>query len=94
LGLDLQAEEDSVPTDLRPLKAQDFRRRQGVKGNSAELQEISRGIRPAILSKGVLVPALRTLALRTLARRSRVPVELDVGVRVDRRLPESVETAA
>jgi hypothetical protein len=86
LGLDLQAAEASVPTDLRPLKEQDFRHRQRVAGDSAELQEISRGIRPAILSKGGLVPALRTLA-----RRSGVPVELDVGV--DRRLPESVEMA-
>jgi hypothetical protein len=75
-----------VPTDLRPLK-EDFRHRQRVAGDSAELQEISRGIRPAILSKGGLVPALRTLP-----RRSEVPVELDVGV--DRRFPESVELAA
>ena len=51
------------------------------------LQEISRGIHPAILSRGGLGPAIRTLA-----RRSAVPVVLDAAV--DRRLPESVEVAA
>ena len=51
------------------------------------LQELSRGIHPAILSKGGLGPALRALA-----RRSVVPVSVDVDV--DRRLPESVEVAA
>jgi len=52
-----------------------------------DLQELSRGIHPAILSRGGLGPAIRTLA-----RRSPVPVTLDVDV--DRRLPESVEVAA
>jgi signal transduction histidine kinase len=51
------------------------------------LQEISRGIHPAILSRGGLGPAIKTLA-----RRSAVPVTLDSEV--DRRLPESVEVAA
>jgi signal transduction histidine kinase len=50
------------------------------------LQEISRGIHPAILSQGGLRPALNTLA-----RRSSVPVQLHVSVA--RRLPESVEVA-
>jgi signal transduction histidine kinase len=52
-----------------------------------DLQRISRGIHPAILSAGGLGPALNTLA-----RRSAVPVELDV--RTDGRLPEPVEVAA
>jgi signal transduction histidine kinase len=52
-----------------------------------ELREISRGIHPAILSKGGL-----ERALRALARRSAVPVELDL--RSERRLPEPVEVAA
>jgi signal transduction histidine kinase len=53
----------------------------------ADLQEISRGIHPAILSRGGLGPAIRALA-----RRSVVPVEL--SLRASRRLPESVEVAA
>jgi signal transduction histidine kinase len=48
---------------------------------------ISRGIHPAILSKGGLGPALRSLACR-----SAVPVELDVDV--EGRLPDRVEVAA
>ena len=52
-----------------------------------ELREISSGIHPAILSEGGLAPALKTLA-----RRSPIPVMLDV--RVEGRLPESVEVAA
>jgi signal transduction histidine kinase len=52
-----------------------------------ELQEISRGIHPAILSHGGLGPALRTLA-----RRSAIPVTLEVAM--DTRLPEPVEVAA
>jgi len=54
---------------------------------SKELQELSRGIHPAILSKGGLGPAIKTLA-----RRSAVPVALDLNV--ERRLPESIEVAA
>jgi signal transduction histidine kinase len=52
-----------------------------------ELREISRGIHPAILSRGGLAPALKALA-----RRSPVPVELDLSV--DQRLPDPVEVAA
>jgi signal transduction histidine kinase len=54
---------------------------------SSDLQEISRGIHPAILSDGGLAPALKTLA-----RRCPVPAEVDVLV--EGRLPESVEIAA
>jgi signal transduction histidine kinase len=52
-----------------------------------DLRELSRGIHPEILSKGGLRPALRALA-----RRSTVPVVMDV--RVHRRLPEPVEVGA
>jgi signal transduction histidine kinase len=52
-----------------------------------QVREISRGIHPAILSQGGL-----TLALKALARRSAVPVELDL--RTGRRLPDQVEVAA
>jgi signal transduction histidine kinase len=52
-----------------------------------ELREIARGLHPAILAESGLPPALKTLA-----RRSAVPVDLDI--QVDRRLPEQVETAA
>jgi PAS domain S-box-containing protein len=52
-----------------------------------ELREMSRGIHPSILSEGGLGPALRALA-----RRSTIPVELDVTT--ERRLAEPIEAAA
>jgi signal transduction histidine kinase len=51
-----------------------------------ELREIARGIHPAALAGGGLRPALNALA-----RRSTVPV--DLSIRVDERLPESIEIA-
>jgi len=52
-----------------------------------ELREIARGIHPAALAEGGL-----PRALKTFARRSAVPVRLNVGV--DGRLPEPTELAA
>jgi signal transduction histidine kinase len=53
-----------------------------------ELRELARGLHPAALAEGGLRPALKTLA-----RRSPVPVRLiDVGV--DQRLPQAIELAA
>jgi signal transduction histidine kinase len=60
---------------------------EGLKDVSDELREVSRGIHPTILTEAGLGPALRALA-----RRSEVPV--DVDVRLDERLPEPVEAAA
>jgi PAS domain S-box-containing protein len=52
-----------------------------------ELRELSRGIHPAILARGGL-----SRALKALARRSTVPVELELHT--EQRLPEPVEVAA
>jgi signal transduction histidine kinase len=52
-----------------------------------DLQETARGIHPPILTQGGLGPAIRSLACR-----SPVPVELDV--RVPERLPEVTEVTA
>jgi signal transduction histidine kinase len=87
LGLELRAAEACVPVELQPLKQQISRLVTSVAGVSAEVQEISRGIHPAILSKGGLGPALKALG-----RRSAVPVVLDL--RVDLRLADAVEVGA
>jgi len=87
LGLQLRAAEASVPEENQELREHLSNVVDGLVGVSTELQEISRGMHPAILSKGGLGPAIKTLA-----RRSAVPVELDLNV--DRRLSESVEVAA
>jgi signal transduction histidine kinase len=59
----------------------------GATGALDELREIARGIHPAILAEGGLGPALRTLA-----RRSAVPVEVNIDT--DSRYPPPVEVAA
>ena len=87
LGLGLRAAEACVPDELEPLKEQIAGLVTTVAAVSAEMQEISRGIHPAILSRGGLGPALKTLA-----RRCTVPVDLDLHV--DRRFADSVEVGA
>jgi signal transduction histidine kinase len=75
-----------VPPEQPELGRQLSHAVEGLGAALTDLQETSRGIHPAILSRGGLGPALRTLA-----RRSALPVELDVSV--DRRLPDTVEVA-
>jgi signal transduction histidine kinase len=87
LMLDLrtaQTVEQPGVDELRTLLAQTER---GLDGVLEELREVSRGIHPAILSRGGL-----ERALTTLARRSAVPVELDI--RAERQLPQGVDVAA
>jgi signal transduction histidine kinase len=87
LGLQLRAAEASVLPQQQALLEQISDIVSGLADVSKDLQEISRGIHPAILSKGGLGPALKALA-----RRSAVPVQLDLAV--DPGLPESAEVAA
>ncbi len=87
LGLELRAIEASIPAEHQRLRDQVSSVVDALVGVSTELQEISRGIHPAILSKGGIGPAIKTLA-----RRSAVPVTVDLNV--GRRMPESVEVAA
>jgi signal transduction histidine kinase len=84
LILDLRAAEASEPSEVGAVLT---RTAEALGGVLDELQEISRGIHPAILSEGGL-----ERALPALARRSAIPVALDV--RAERRLPEHVEVAA
>jgi signal transduction histidine kinase/PAS domain-containing protein len=76
-----------IPPELPELRAQLSRVADDLAGALEELQEIARGIHPAILVQGGLAAALKILA-----RRSAVPVELEV--RAGTRLPEPVEVAA
>jgi signal transduction histidine kinase len=87
LAIELRAAEGRLPASLLEARAVFSQAAKGLTETVEDLQEISRGIHPAILSTGGLTPAIRTLA-----RRSAVPVELDV--RVERRLPRAVEVAA
>jgi signal transduction histidine kinase len=87
LVLDLRAAQAAVPPELPELRAQLARVADGLTGALEDLRELSRGIHPAVLSEGGLAPALKALA-----RRSAVPVELEVEVPA--RLAEPVEVAA
>ena len=84
LGLMLRAVEDSIPSHLPAVKGQVSDIIAGLLAANQELRELSHGLHPTILSRGGLRPAIRSLA-----RRSAVPVELDLDV--ERRLPERVE---
>jgi PAS domain S-box-containing protein len=87
LGLQVRLAEASVPPGLQALGEQLGDIVSGLTDVTTDLQDISRGIHPSILSKGGIVPALKTLV-----RRSAVPVTLELAI--DRRMPESVEVGA
>jgi signal transduction histidine kinase len=88
LGLDLRVAQSTAAATDAELGRRLERVADGLGDALSELQELSRGIHPAILSEGGLGPALRALA-----RRSAVPVELDVDLDTTR-LPASIEVAA
>ncbi len=69
LGLQLRTAAASLPPEWHSLREKLSDVVTGLRGVSEDLQEISRGIHPAILANGGLGPALKTLA-----RRSAVPV--------------------
>ena len=84
LILDLRQVQAAVPPGVQGSLSRIAER---VTGVFDQVREISHGIHPAILSEQGLSPALKGLA-----RRSAVPVELDL--RTGRRLPDHVEVAA
>jgi signal transduction histidine kinase len=87
LVLDLRTAEAAVPPELHQLRAQLAEIADSLIDALENLRELSRGIHPAVLSEGGLSPALKALA-----RRSSVPVELQIDVQM--RLPETIEVAA
>jgi signal transduction histidine kinase len=87
LALEVQGTAAMTPPELTELRARLSRISGGVLEVIDELRRIARGIHPAVLTDGGLVPALTTLT-----HRSAVPVVLDV--QLGERLPESVEVAA
>jgi signal transduction histidine kinase len=87
LGLAVRAAEASVPPAVPELKWELARVADGLTDVLRDVREISRGIHPAVLSERGLEPAVKALA-----RRSPVPVELTL--RVPRRLPDRVELGA
>ena len=88
LGLELQAAETIVPGELGDLQRRLARLRTGINEVLDNLRELSRGLHPAVLSEGGLIPALGALA-----RRSAVPVDLRIELAAER-FDEPVEAAA
>jgi signal transduction histidine kinase len=87
LAMQIRAAQAAVPPGAEELAAELDGVTAEIGGVLDELREIAHGLNPPALADGGLRPALRTLA-----RRSAVPVRLDV--RVDGRLPDQIELAA
>jgi signal transduction histidine kinase len=86
LALEVQALKNAVPSVRPDLLAQLSHIADGLRAALEELREIARGVHPAILSEGGLSPALKSLA-----RHSALPVELELSPM--HRFPEPVEVA-
>jgi signal transduction histidine kinase len=87
LSLELRLAQGMVPAELHQLDTEIGQVADQLNGVIEDLREVARGIHPASLSEGGLGPALRTLA-----RRAAIAVELDVAAPA--RLPEPIEVAA
>ena len=86
LALHLQRVREDVPAEKREIHAELEQVERELKCVIDEVQELSRGVHPAQLAEGGLRPALRALARRS-------PIPVDVSVDVPERPPASVETA-
>ncbi|WP_232839403.1 MULTISPECIES: GAF domain-containing sensor histidine kinase [Nocardia] len=87
LGIELRAARSAVAAESEDLRNRLDRSVETLSQVHTDLQELSRGIHPAILSRGGLGPALKTLV-----RRSPVPVALTIAISA--RLPDTAEVAA
>ena len=86
LALRLRATEAKITPDMEDVRSELSDTARGLAAAVENLQEIARGIHPAVLSSGGL-----NVALRGLGRRAGLPVDLDVDV--PDRLPDPVEVA-
>jgi signal transduction histidine kinase len=87
LGLQVRAAEVSVPPAAAELKWELARVADGLMDVLRDVREITRGVHPVILSERGLEPAVKGLARRS-------PVPVDLTVRVAGRLPDHVELGA
>jgi PAS domain S-box-containing protein len=86
LGLDVEIVRDSIPADQQDVRSDLERIRHDLEAVLEDVRELSHGLHPAMLSQSGLGPSLRALA-----RRSPIPVKLDVSV--SERPSESTENA-
>jgi signal transduction histidine kinase len=83
----VRAVQAAVPPDGTELRAELAQVADGLVSVLDELRELARGLHPAILAEGGL-----QRALKALARRSPIAVELTVGIQ--ERLPQQIEVTA
>jgi signal transduction histidine kinase len=86
LELEIKAVDAGIPTELQETHQELERLEDALESVLDDVREISQGVHPATLSQWGLGPALRTLT-----RRSTIPVELELDV--PDRLAESIEIA-
>ncbi len=86
LGLDVQTVQDSTPANQEEARSGLERIRHDLETVLEDVRELSHGLHPALLSRAGL-----GASLRELARKSPIPVKLDVSV--SERPSESTETA-
>jgi PAS domain S-box-containing protein len=86
LGLDVEMLRDSIPADQEDAQSGLERIRHELETVLEDVRELSHGLHPALLARAGLGPSLRAFA-----RRSPIPVKLDVSV--GERPSESTETA-
>jgi signal transduction histidine kinase len=87
LTLQLRTAQADIPPELEALDAQLDRAVAEANGALDELREIARGLHPGVLARGGLGPAVRALARRC-------PIPVDLAVHLPERLPEHVEVSA
>jgi PAS domain S-box-containing protein len=75
LGLDVQTVRDTIPADQHDAQSGLERVRHELEAVLEDVRELSHGLHPALLSQAGLGPGLRALA-----RRSPIPVKLEVSV--------------
>jgi signal transduction histidine kinase len=75
LGLDLQRVRATIPANQRDQHAALERVGHDLEAALEDVREVSRGLHPALLSRGGLTPALKALT-----RRSPIPVHMDIDL--------------
>jgi PAS domain S-box-containing protein len=86
LGLDVQIVRDSIPADRQDAQSGLERIRDDLEAVLEDVRELSHGLHPALLSQAGL-----GRSVQALARKSPIPVKLDISV--SERPSESTETA-
>ncbi len=84
IGLNLREIESMISSGQDELRERLDHVSHSLQEAVADLQELSRGVHPGILAKGGLAPALRVLARRS-------PIAVDLDISTDQKLTEQLE---